>query len=299
MISGFVSRKNRRTVQLHQWRENYRHALASLYEERECDAIFDRVAEEVLQKPKVAFVLQWRESPTSKQADEFVAILEKLKTGTPLQYALGRAFFCDLVLEVNPSVLIPRGETEELVLWALESLRDIQQPHVLDLCTGSGAIALAIAKQRPDATVFACDVSEAALQTAERNKVLCGARVSFFQQDVLQAPLPDAVASQGGFDLIISNPPYVRESEKKFMHPNVLEHEPSLALFVSDDQPLCFYDRIALLAHQHLKPGGCVMVEINEALGNECVALFEKSGFHDVLLREDLHGKPRMLRGRR
>lgn len=207
----------------------------------------------------------------------------------PLQYVTGETLFCGFPMEVSGAVLIPRPETEELVAWAAGSAG--KQAVVLDLCTGSGCIAIALKKIIPSAEVYACDCSPEALEVAQRNAAKNDAAIHFFHCDVLSAMPFDKKA-----DCIISNPPYVRHSEKAAMSKNVLLYEPPQALFVADNDPLVFYRAIARLARQHLQDNGTVFVEINEALGNETKVLFETAGFAAVELRKDLNGKDRMIR---
>lgn len=281
---------------LRQIRNDFRETLRVAYGEPEADALFYWAAQEILHQDRMRIVASLSERVSESQAESFSRTLARLQEGEPVQYIFEKAYFLDLELEVNPAVLIPRGETEELVLWALDSLRSVSSPSVLDLCTGSGAIALAIAKARPDAAVWACDISLDALQTARRNNEKCGMDVHFFRQDILQESLPENIRNQD-FDLIISNPPYVRYSEKPAMRANVLRYEPHTALFVEDADPLPFYRRIAALAHERLRVGGKVLVEINEAFPEECKALFSASGLAQIEVRQDLPGKPRMLGG--
>ncbi len=281
---------------LRQIREEFRAILLPDYGQEEADALFYWAAQEILHQDRMRVVANLSENVSDSEAESFSRTLARLQKGEPVQYIFQKAYFLNLELEVNPSVLIPRGETEELVLWALESLRSVPSPSVLDLCTGSGAIALAIAKARPDAAVWACDISRDALQTARRNNARCGTEVDFFQQDILQEPFPENIRERQ-FDLMVSNPPYVRLSEKPAMRANVLQYEPHTALFVEDTDPLLFYRRIASLAQERLRIGGKVLVEINEAFPEACKALFSTSGFTEVEVRQDLHGKPRMLGG--
>lgn len=281
---------------LRQIRDDFRVTLRATYGEPEADALFYWAAQEILHQTRMQIVANLSESVSESQAESFWQTLARLQEGEPVQYIFKKAYFLDLELEVNPAVLIPRGETEELVLWALDSLHSVAHPAVLDLCTGSGAIALAIAKARPDAAVWACDISPDALQTARRNNQKCGTDVHFFRQDILQESLSENIRNQD-FDLIISNPPYVRISEKSEMRINVLHHEPHTALFVEDADPLLFYRHIAAIARERLREGGKVLVEINEAFPEECKALFSASGLAQIEVRQDLHGKPRMLGG--
>ena len=221
-----------------------------------------------------------------------------------MQYVTGKTEFCGLTFEVNEQVLIPRPETEELVRWAVEELRTFAAPVVLDLGTGSGCIAVAVVKQCPTAKVFACDISHEALAVAQRNAAKNEVAVDFFQCDMLKdlkfkvqslkfktrnsEPINKTIC-------ILSNPPYVRNSEKALMHRNVLDHEPHSALFVADADPLVFYRAIAAIAQQCIVDDGFVMVEINEALIADTMQVFSAAGFNALTLRQDINGKNRML----
>ena len=195
---------------------------------------------------------------------------------------------------VDENVLIPRPETEELVDWVLTTVTPTSKPlKIIDIGTGSGCIAISLAKSLPNAEVTAVDVSAKALQVARCNAELNGVTINFLQQDILQTTtLPDT------YDIIISNPPYVRSLEKAEMQANVLEYEPHLALFVSDTDPLLFYDRIATLARRALSPQGSLFFEINQYLGEEMKALLKAKGFEKVVLRQDLSGNDRMIMSR-
>ena len=192
---------------------------------------------------------------------------------------------------VDENVLIPRPETEELVDWVLTTVTPTSKPlKIIDIGTGSGCIAISLAKSLPNAEVTAVDVSAKALQVARCNAELNGVTINFLQQDILQtSTLPDT------YDIIISNPPYVRSLEKAEMQANVLEYEPHLALFVSDTDPLLFYNRIAALARKSLSPQGSLFFEINQYLGDEMIALLKAKGFEKVVLRQDLSGNDRMI----
>lgn len=224
------------------------------------------------------------------------SVVEKLKQHVPLQYVTGVAHFLDLDLFVDPRVLIPRPETEELVLWAIETFQarfgsSQAEVSLLDVGTGSGCIPVSLARKLPNARVKACDVSQDALEVASHNASNHQVEVEFFRCDVLRddPPLRD-------LDVVVSNPPYVMEKEKGLMLPNVLEHEPSVALFVSNEDPLIFYRAIASKAKHWLKPGGFLFFEINENLGKETVECIEKEGFKEVELKCDLNGRRRMIR---
>lgn len=220
---------------------------------------------------------------------QWMNAVKRIANHEPLQYVTGKASFFGLLLDVNPSVLIPRPETEELVLMALDNLT-ASEIHVLDCCTGSGCIALALKSKRAGWNVSAMDISEAALHTAKQNAEKLNLAIDFFQSDVLaENPLPDLK-----WDLIISNPPYVAIAEKGSMERHVLAHEPHLALFVEDEDPLIFYRRLAGLASKHLNPGGKMMLELNPLFAQETAALFLAYGLHPTLYT-DMQGKERML----
>jgi release factor glutamine methyltransferase len=216
-----------------------------------------------------------------------------------LQYIIGKTEFCGLPLEVNEQVLIPRPETEELVRWAVEELQAYTAPVVLDLCTGSGSIAIAVAKQCPTAKVLACDISTEALAVAQRNAAKNKVAIDFFHADIFNNSKFKIqnlkLETRNSKFIILSNPPYIRNSEKTMMHQNVLGHEPHDALFVSDDDPLIFYRAIAAIARQCIVADGFVMVEINEALAADTMQVFRDAGFTSMTLRQDINGKDRML----
>ena len=215
----------------------------------------------------------------------------QLKKQEPIQYILGKAYFYDNYFEVNESTLIPRPETEELVRLIVEYLHQKPLLQVLDIGTGSGCIATTIALNAPNASVSALDVSSSALAVAERNANVIGADVSFFQADIL------TYKSDQKFDLIVSNPPYVRESEKKEMNKNVLEHEPGKALFVTDEDPLIFYDAIIDFAKDTLCGGGAIFFEVNQYLANEVGSLLEKEKYNAVHINKDINGNDRFVSG--
>ncbi len=221
--------------------------------------------------------------------------LEDLKKHRPIQHIIGYTDFCDCRIAVSPDVLIPRPETEEIVLRATELLNDsganVQEGNFLDLCTGSGCIAIALAKQFPKAKVYAVDISTKALDLAQKNAERNHVAVEFVQSDILQETIALPCPT---FDLIISNPPYIQEKERCNMERNVLEYEPSLALFVPDKDPLKFYRAIGLYALQHLTYKGLLILEINEHLGSATCQLLQSIGFVTQLL-QDFRGKDRSI----
>ena len=229
--------------------------------------------------------------------------LEDLKQSRPIQHIIGYTDFCGCRIEVRPDVLIPRPGTEEIVEWivghtpqsalcAASSPNLGEQPDsVLDLCSGSGCIAIALKKAFPKADVTAVDISSAAIEIARRNAENNGTDIYFVQADILD---PTFHLSPSSFHLIVSNPPYVMEKERVQMHRNVLDYDPALALFVPDDDPLRFYKAIAHIAKEHLAEGGLLVVEINEALPEETCALMREQGFIPTV-HNDFRGKPRWI----
>ena len=217
--------------------------------------------------------------------------VKRLLEGVPVQYVTGKAWFDGMLFEVNETVLIPRPETEELVQQLAASIPVDQPLRIWDVGTGSGCIAVAMAKRFPHAEIKAFDVSKKALETASRNAFNNKVNVDFVFDDVLH---PHLEIWQQPVDVVISNPPYIRESEKTAMERNVLDHEPHLALFVPDDDPLLFYRQILSLAKPQLKPHGSVWFEINEALGEEMTILSNAMGFEAELLN-DYFGKSRFI----
>ena len=218
--------------------------------------------------------------------------IKDLKRHRPIQHILGKADFCGMTLAVNENVLIPRPETEGLVELAKSHLQSPQR--ILDLCTGSGCIAIALAKVFPNTEITALDISEKALEVAQQNAWNQKVTINYLQADILS----DDLAELPMFDAIVSNPPYVREQEKAAMQPNVLDYEPSMALFVPDNDPLLFYRRIAEIASKHLVPNGLLIAEINENFGEETAGLFRANGF-ETSLHNDFKDKTRFVVGRK
>ena len=232
--------------------------------------------------------------------------LEDLKKQRPIQHIIGYTDFCGCRIKVTPDVLIPRPETEEMVDWIISTLN--LQPstlNILDLCTGSGCIAIALKKAFPQANVTAVDISAEALEIARQNAINNNMGVMFVEQDVLAGHTPQSLrdsspnlGEQQKYDLIISNPPYVMECERAQMQRNVLEYDPSLALFVPDEDPLRFYKAIADIAQRHLTEDGMLVVEINEALSDETSAVLAAVGLRPTV-HKDFRGKPRWIRATR
>lgn len=227
-----------------------------------------------------------------QDAEIIIDIVSQLKLQKPIQYILGEADFFGLIFTVTPDVLIPRQETEELVDWIIKSTG--QSPNsILDIGTGSGCIAISLAANLEKSQVTAIDISPSALDLAKKNASRNSVLVDFYAIDILD--LNNSIPSSP-FDIIVSNPPYVRESEKSLMKVNVLDYEPSIALFVDDNDPLIFYSTIAKRANELLKPRGVIYCEINEAFGKELFQVFSQNGFKEVEIRKDLNGRERMLK---
>lgn len=232
------------------------------------------------------------------QRQTLLDMAARVAQGEPIQYVIGEADFCGLSLNVKPGVLIPRPETEELVRWIEEDQKlstlnsQLSTKRILDIGTGSGCIAITLAQQIEGADVEAWDVSEAALQVAQENAKKNGVKVKFRQVDVMEA-VEQAFFS---FDVIVSNPPYICEEEAVEMEKNVVEHEPQVALFVPDEDPLLFYRRIGTIGQELLVAGGRLFFEINRRFGQEVVNLLEGMGYQEVELRKDSWGNERMVK---
>ncbi len=271
--------------------------LIGYYEPGERDSLADLMLEEYLGLSRVSLRLDADLPVPGGVIVMVTSALSQLKKHVPVQYVLGKAYFCDMVFKVNEHVLIPRRETEELVGWIAEDHtggRISGAPlDILDLGTGSGCIAITLKKKIPDALVMAVDISPEALALAQINAGQLGAGVLFGQMDLLDAHQWETL---GLFDVMVSNPPYVLPSDRERMGANVLDHEPATALFVSEDRPLRYYEAIAAFSGNHLKPHGKIYVEINEQMGKHVCELFNHAGFKQTVLRKDLHGRDRMVR---
>ena len=256
------------------------------HEPGEVVSLFRLLGEGFLGMSRVDMTLNLNKELSRVELSALEKGLKRLQKHEPIQYILGEIEFFGLPFKVNKNVLIPRPETEELVEWILQDLQEIgkDEPRILDIGTGSGCIAVSLAKNLPKALVSAIDISEAALETAKMNAALNGVEVGFLQKDILSmGELTEK------YDLIVSNPPYVRELEKHEMKPNVLNNEPETALFVKDENPLLFYDKIAKLAQVGLKKNGGLYFEINQYLGKETEQLIREAGM-ETELRKDVKG---------
>ena len=265
--------------------------LSDLYPEGEVRMFVRLLFEAFLGWDQAALLARRDETVNQSDLLRFHWALEDLKRYRPIQHITGYADFCGCRIAVDENTLIPRPETEEIVERIIEQFGDKHPKRILDLCTGSGCIAIALAKRWPEAEVTAVDISEKAIAVAERNAENNNVKVNLIQTDILRHPLP---VPRSPFSLIVSNPPYVMEKERADMQPNVLGWEPSIALFVPDNDPLLFYRAIAEIALQQLAPQGKLVVEVNEHIGKETLQLFLEKGFAGGIVK-DFRGRERAL----
>lgn len=270
--------------------QQFTQGLTPIYDAQEAQSLFLIALEHIEAKTRLDYVMNPDLQVTNLTL--WMQTLEKLLQSVPIQYVFNKAYFYGLTFKVTPDTLIPRSETEELVEWILDSIVDKNQTiNILDIGTGSGCIGITLAKNLPKAKVTLMDISSDALQVAKDNARDNQVEVEFIQKDVLSLQ-----ALEHPFDIIVSNPPYVRDLEKQEIHNNVLQHEPHLALFVSDQDPLVFYRKIAQLANDNLKPKGMLFYEINQYLPQQTKDLFNELDFENIQLRKDLKKNFRMLK---
>lgn len=272
--------------------KEYHRKLLHIYPPQEIQSIVGLVLETYLKISRAEITLRKYDEIHEALQAALLDILIDLETGRPVQYIIGETTFYGQHIMVTNDVLIPRQETEELVHWIVnDNRRNSVMKHFLDIGTGSGCIAIALAHEIKYATVSACDVSAKALDVATKNAQHTSKDIRFFKMNILKPPLlPDF------FDVIVSNPPYVTQSEKKVMHRNIVEHEPQSALFVPDKDPLLYYRAIAGFAQKHLNANGTLYLEINERFGKEVAQLLKKTSFLNIELRKDINGKDRMIK---
>lgn len=268
-------------------------AVRGLYPEREARRIALTAAAALSGESEAKFLADPNQRVNIDGVERCAA---QLAAGCPVQYVTGRTEFCDMTFHVDGSVLIPRPETEELVLWAEQCAADHWNPRILDVCTGSGCIAIVLAAHLPQAKVTALDISHAALETARRNASMNGVRIRFIEDDALNG-MPSLAGET--FDIIVSNPPYIPHSEIESMHVNVTRYEPHEALFVDDADPLVFYRAIARTARTILSEDGSLLFEVHEAWAERTAEMLRGEGFGQTEVRNDLFGKPRMTCSRR
>ncbi|MCF0190590.1 MAG: peptide chain release factor N(5)-glutamine methyltransferase [Marinilabiliaceae bacterium] len=251
--------------------------------------------EDFLGMTTTQLIIEGDKNLSDETTESLRSMARRIRNGEPLQYVTGRAYFAGEYYSVNPSVLIPRPETSQLIEWVSQKLANhIAPSHILDIGTGSGIIAIELKKIFPAAHVVALDVSQLALDVASDNAKMIGVDIEFIKDDILN---PCKLTKQYNFDLVVSNPPYVMEGEKTYMELDVLNHEPHIALFVPDDDPLRFYVAITKLLSRIAKPTCSLFFEINEALSKEVVSMMVSEGLSDVECRDDFNGKPRMVYG--
>ncbi len=280
-------------MKIKQYRTQFIQELSGIYDVLEVESFFYLTLEEKRNLKQIDLALNPDLSFSEQEIEEWSALVAELKKEIPIQYLLGKTNFYGLDFEVNSNVLIPRPETEELVEWIIKENSNIERHKelkILDIGTGSGCIAISLAKNLVKAKVFAIDVSEGALATAKRNAVSNDVSVTFLHRNILET---DDLMQE--FDVIVSNPPYVRNLEKEEIKKNVLDYEPHLALFVADNDALIFYRKIAELAQTNLRKNGSLYFEINQYLGKETVELLEDLGFKNIELRKDIYDNDRMI----
>jgi release factor glutamine methyltransferase len=291
---SITSLKKTSNLKIKDLRTNFTNSLSGIYDSEEILSFFYMLSEEILGLKRVDIAIHLDKVLSIEEEIAFDKAIERLKKQEPVQYIIGETHFYGMSFMVNKHVLIPRPETEELVDWILQDHVTSGMPvKILDIGTGSGCIAIALAKKIPEAQVYAIDVSEQAIEVARQNAKRNQINVTFMHLDILKT---EELFQE--FDIIVSNPPYVRMLEKKEMKSNVLDHEPPQALFVSDDCPLLFYEKITDLAKEKLTEKGSLYFEINQYLGIETKDMVEVKGFGAVQMRKDIYGNKRMIRAR-
>jgi release factor glutamine methyltransferase len=283
------------SFKIKEYRNQFIQELTPIYDAGEAESFFYLILEEKHQLRRVDLALQPDLLFSEEEVVVWNSILKQLQQEIPIQYLLGKTSFYGLDFEVNENVLIPRPETEELVEWIVSKNivhSKTNNLKILDIGTGSGCIAISLAKNIPNAQVFAVDVSEQALATAKKNAEINDVNISFIYRNILET---EDLGQE--FDIIVSNPPYVRNLEKMEIKKNVLDNEPHLALFVDDNDALIFYKKIAELAQKNLSKNGQLYFEINQYLGKEMIDLLEQMNFKNIELRKDIYDNDRMIKG--
>ena len=276
---------------IQEFKRHFFSELSILFPETEIQSFFTILIEFKLHLSRIQLALEHNFELDNDDFEFLQNALLKLKNQIPIQYIVGETAFYGLMFKVDKNVLIPRPETEELVELILQNHKNSNSLKILDVGTGSGCIAISLAKNLPNTEVSALDISAEALNVAKNNAEFNQVTIDFILADILTIEkLPDT------FDVIVSNPPYVRELEKAQMQQNVLSNEPHIALFVKDENPLLFYDKIAELAKKHLTENGVLYFEINQYLGLETVELLKSKGFKNIELKKDIYGVDRMVK---
>ncbi|MEB3799702.1 peptide chain release factor N(5)-glutamine methyltransferase [Flavobacterium columnare] len=280
---------------LQEYKIQFAEELQKIYDEKEVESFFTLLLEAFHGMKRIDFALNPQLELDALQLLQWETVLDQLKQEKPIQYILGETDFFGMSFYTNEYTLIPRPETEELVDWVIQTVSTTkkgEKVRILDIGTGTGCIAISLAKNIPMAEVYAIDVSLKALEVAKRNAKKNNVTIEFIHQDLLILESLETT-----FDIIVSNPPYVRNLEKLEIKKNVLDYEPHLALFVEDTDPLIFYKKIAQLALKSLSKKGCLFFEINQYLGKEMIELMEDFGFENINLHKDIYGNDRMLLG--
>lgn len=282
-------------MKIKQYRTQFIKELSPFYDAYEAESFFYLILEDKHKLRQIDLALNHELSFSEKDFVVWNSFLSELKNEVPIQYLLGKTSFYGLDFEVNENVLIPRPETEELIEWIINENKNIESSKeikILDIGTGSGCIAISLAKNLSNAKVYAIDVSKKALDTAKRNAINNNVDVTFMLKNILEIEV-----LKSDYDIIVSNPPYVRNLEKAEIKKNVLEFEPHLALFVDDNDPLIFYRKIAEIARKNLTTSGQLYFEINQYLGEETKDLLQKLNFKNIELRKDIYDNDRMVKG--
>ncbi len=275
----------------------FKKELKGYYNENELQAICSIIFESKLNIKRQDIALNPEQRLNESHIVKIIKVIKRLKRYEPVQYITGFTDFLELTLKVKPPVLIPRPETEELVLWVEKELKSYTHNGIslLDIGTGSGCIALALKRRMPDVTVCGLDINAEAIAVAKDNARHYNLNVDFKEKDILTLHKDDPLREKK-WDVWVSNPPYVRLSEREYMHDNVLKYESKEALFVDDHRPLIFYERISSLAIKSLKDGGIIFFEINEAMGQEIKRMLKNTGFINIIIKKDINGKDRFVR---
>ena len=278
-------------MSLQDTKQAMKHQLSNVYDALELNSIVNILIEEVTGWDALHQNIHKNDALEQSHTDQLTQYVEKLLTGKPLQYIIGKAWFMGKAFIVNEAVLIPRPETEELLEWVSEYAHIVNKPlSILDIGTGSGCIPIALKLALPNASITAIDISKEALAVAQQNAATYNTNIEWIELDIL---LTKQLKDQ--YDIIVSNPPYIPLREKPNMQPQVIDHEPAIALFVPDQYPLIFYSKIAHIGKSALKPNGQLFFEIHYDQGEAIMALLNEMGYH-AELRQDIYGKDRMVR---
>ena len=275
-----------------EFKKSFVEKISSYYDEREANSIFFLAFEELSSYSKAQFLAKQDEAISQRLVEQLESIQRRLLKKEPIQYILKKAYFRGHEYVVNPAVLIPRPETEELVEWVLNTVGQDVEIKLLDIGTGSGCIPIELKREQSEWEIHAWDISEDALEIARTNAAKNGVEVHFVEQDI-------CTAKDGSWNIIVSNPPYVPQRESKLLKAHVLEHEPHLALFSKTEDPLYFYKHIITYAEATLTGDGLIFLEGHELYMDELKDLFEEEKWSDIKSKKDFHEKPRMLSARR